>query len=378
MTTIRALPAGVVAIIVAIAACTSGSSNGATTNLPPPSTTLTTQPGPTTVPEFTPSTSAGTLRVVQDRGLLRCGVNESNAPGFTDVVDEEVLGGFDVDFCRAVAAAVLGDADRVKFVLLSATDRFNALASGDIDVLFRNTTWTSERDTRFDFGPTIFHDGQQLMAPVASGFNSSSGIADLLGATVCVNAGTTTESHIREAVAELGVELTIRPTNSVQDAVDQLIEGSCTAITADGSALAGYKRTREPEANAWVVFPQRPISKEPLGPVYRSNDSQWADIVNWTVFAMIIADEKGITSSNVRDLLDEGLPDREAALLLGVEGSFATDLGVAADAFLKVIEQVGNYDEIFSRNLNPLGIIREASLNASAENFGLIQAPPVK
>lgn len=381
MTGTRKLASVAVGLLLAAAACTGGNGGGT-----PPSTTVPLPPLPdadsttTTAAPPPPSPAGATLLEVQRRGLVRCGV-APNQPGFTDVVDEQVVGGFDVDFCRALAVAIFGEASRVAFVILSATDRWSALDNGDIDVLFRNTTWTSERDIArgFDFGPTVFHDGQQLMAPAADGFSAASSISDLLGATVCVNEGTTSEDRIREAVGDLGVEVTIRPVGGVDVAVDGLVSGTCGAITADGSAIAGFKRLREPNPDAWVVFPSRPISYEPLGPVYRSNDSQWADIVNWTVYATMIADDKGVDSSNVRRLLtDSDLPDMESRVLLGEEGRFGVDLGLRADAFLLVIEQVGNYSEIFSRNLNPLGMTREGTLNASVENFGLIQAPPVR
>ncbi len=351
--------------------------------LPPTSATSATSVSPSPPRTAPPQALRGdTLQTVEQRGILRCGVNEVLLPGFTESVGDQWTG-FDVEFCQAIAAAVLGDTGRVEYVGLNAASRFAALQSGDIDVLIRNTTYTSQRDVRFDFGPITFHDGQQVLAREADGFSPRTGIVDLEGETVCVNEGSTSADNIKAAVAAIGVpNVTIREVADIQSAMDDFIGGVCDAVTSDGSALAAQKRTRERASDPWVVFPSRPISNEPLGPVYRSGDSQWADIVNWTVYATVVADRKELTASNVRLHRDEASRDPDALdlesqILLGLRGSFPADLGLSADAFFQVIDQVGNYDEIYRRNLGPLGFARPGTLNAPVSEGGLIWAPPL-
>ena len=343
-------------------------------------------PEATTAPETTapPSeTIADTqggdlLDTVLARGQLKCGVSGA-AVAFSETQPDGSQTGFDADYCRAVAAALFGDADAVEFSPLTAAERFTAVQTGAIDVLMRNTTWTQSRDSEvgMDFGPTTYYDGQQLMARESDDFSGSSQVSDIGGAVVCTNAGTTTEQNIGDAADAAGVDITLRTFEDFDIVTTNFIDGACDIITTDGSALVGRKANQQPDGEVWVIFPATPISKEPLGPTYGQNESRFADVVNWTVYATIIADEKGITSANADSMAAEP-PDAEAGRLLGGEGEQQSALGLAPDAFLQVIKQVGNYDEIYSRHLNPVGLNREGSANAGWLNGGLIYAPPAR
>ncbi|MDP6697270.1 MAG: amino acid ABC transporter substrate-binding protein, partial [Acidimicrobiales bacterium] len=316
------------------------------------------------------------LDAVQERGTLMCGVSGS-AVAFSETQADGSVTGFDADYCRAVAAAVLGDANAVMFMALTAAERFTAVQTGDVDVLMRNSTWTQSRDTDvgMDFGPTTYYDGQQLMGRVSDGFSGTSGIADLEGAVVCTNAGTTTEKNIAEATDLAGVNITLNSFETGDEVWQQFLDGACDISTTDGSALVGRKVKQQPADEEWVIFPPTPISKEPLGPVYGQNDSAWADAVNWTVYATIIADEYGVSKANVDDWLDE---PGEVGRLLGGEGELQTTMGLSADAFYNVIKQVGNYSDIYNSNLNPVGLVREGSANANWKEGGLIYSPPAR
>ena len=318
------------------------------------------------------------LATVQDRGTLNCGVSGS-AVAFSETQPDGSTTGFDADYCRAVAAAILGDAGAVNFVPLTAAERFTALEAGDIDLLVRNTTWTQSRDTDLvlDFGPTTYYDGQQIMARVSDGFSGTSTVSDLDGATVCTNAGTTTEKNMADAANAAGIEITLSTFEDFDIVTENFIQGACDAVTTDGSALVGRKVKQEGDQE-WAIFPPTPISKEPLGPVYPQNQSTFGDVVNWTVYAMILADEKGITSENIDAMLGGGDLDAEAIRLLGGEGELQTKMGLSADAFYNVISQVGNYDEVYERNLGPVGLSRDGSANARWTAGGLIYAPPAR
>ena len=319
-----------------------------------------------------------TLAAVQDRGSLNCGVSGA-AVAFSFTQADGTVEGIDADYCRAVAAAVLGDADAVTFVALTAAERFDAVNTGQVDVLMRNTTWTQSRDTEvgMDFGPTTYYDGQQLMAREADGFSGGSEVSDIGGATVCTNAGTTTETNITELTQTLGVDITLQTFEDFNIVTEQFIAGTCDIITTDGSGLVGRKAEQQPDGENWVIFPASPISKEPLGPTYGQNDSQWADVINWTVYAtFILGDEYGVTSDNAAAMASDGPP--EVVRLLGGEGELQSAMGLSADAFLNTITQVGTYDEIFNRNLNPVGLERAGSFNDSWLNGGLIYAPPAR
>ena len=318
------------------------------------------------------------LQTVQERGRLVCGVSGTRAV-FSETLPDGTSVGVDADYCRVVAAAMLGDADAVEYVSLTSAERFTALQTGAIDVLIRSTTWTQSRDTDLglDFGPVIYYDGQQLMARADDGFSSSSTVADIAGAVVCASAGTTTEQNIADAADEAGIEITLNTFEDFDIVTTNFIEGACDLVTADGSGLAGRKAKQQPDDQDWVIFPPTPISKEPLAPVYPQNQSRFGDAVNWAVYATIIADEKGITSANVADMAANP-PDAEAERLLGGEGELQTAMGLAPDAFYQAILQVGNYDEILSRHLHPVGLTRVGTPNAGWLDGGLVYAPPAR
>ena len=320
----------------------------------------------------------GILAAVQARGVLNCGVSGA-AVAFSYTDADGSMNGIDADYCRAVAAAVLGDADAVEFTSLTAAERFTAVQTGAVDVLMRNSTWTQSRDTEvgMDFGPTTYYDGQQLMARASDDFTGQSSVEEIDGAIVCTNAGTTTETNISELAAELGISITLNTFEDYDQVTDAFIAGTCDVITTDGSGLVGRKAVQEPEDQSWVIFPATPISKEPLGPVYAQNDSQWADVVNWTVYATLIADENGVTSADVDDAL-AGEFGAEMVRLLGGEGEKQTFMGLSADAFYNVISQVGNYQEIWDANLTPVGLDRTGSANALWTDGGLMYPPPAR
>jgi general L-amino acid transport system substrate-binding protein len=325
------------------------------------------------------SSDGGILAAVQERGVLRCGVSTGAAVAFSFTAADGSMNGIDADYCRAVAAAVLGDATAVEFVLLTAAERFTAIQTGAADVLMRNSTWTQSRDTEvgMDFGPTTYYDGQQLMARAADGFTTSSQVSEIDGATVCTNAGTTTETNISELASVLGITITLTTFEDYDQVTEAFIAGTCDVITTDGSGLVGRKSVQEPSKDAWVIFPATPFSKEPLGPVYAQNDSQWADVVNWTVFATFIADESGVGSDEV-SAAAAGDFGPEMVRLMGGEGELQTVMGLSATAFADVITQVGNYQQIWDRNLTPVGLVREGSANALWNKGGLLYAPPAR
>ena len=326
-----------------------------------------------------PLQGAGSLLdAVKDRGKLVCGVYGA-AVAFSETQADGSQKGFDVDYCRAVAAAILGDADAVVYVPLNSAERFVAVQTGTVDVLIRNSTLTQSRDMQLglDFGPVTYYDGQQLMARADDGFTPESTVADIAGAVVCSNAGTTTEKNIADAADAAGIEISLNTFEDLDIITENFIAGACDIMTTDGSGLVGRKNTLEPDDQQWVIFPPKPISKEPLAPAYVQNDSRFADVINWVVYATVIADEKGITQANV-DAMAASPPDAEAARLLGAEGELQTAMGLAPDAFYQVIKQVGNYNEIFERHLVPVGLSRKGTANASWHDGGLIYAPPAR
>ena len=318
------------------------------------------------------------LDVVKARGTLHCGVS-GVAVAFSETQPDGSQRGFDADYCRVVAAAILGDADAVEFVPLTAAERFTAVQTGQVDLLMRNSTHTQSRDSDvgMDFGPVTYYDGQQLMARAADGYSAASGVADLDGAVVCANAGTTTEKNIADAAEAAGIDITLNTFQDLDIVTQSFIDGACDVLTTDGSGLVGRRNTLQPADQEWVIFPAAPISKEPLGPMYAQNDSAFADAVNWAVYATIIADEKGITQANA-DAAAANPPDAEAARLLGGEGELQSAMGLEPDAFFQAIKQVGNYNDIWERHLVPVGLVRAGSANASWLDGGLIYAPPAR
>lgn len=364
-----------IAILAMVAAACSGTSED--------DTTTTVADATTTAAPDTGGQTGGTLDTVKARGELLCGVS-TDATGFAEPQPDGSFKGFDADLCRAVAAAIFGDQNALKFVGLTAGERFTALSTGAVDVLFRNTTWTQTRDTTLggDFGPTTFYDGQQIMGKVEFGFTEASQLIDVDGARLCTNAGTTTEKNITEGAATVGAEITIVTTEDFPQSLELFKAGSCDLLTTDGSGLFGDRfaaiANGEIAEGDWVIFPTAPISKEPLGPMYRQNDSAWADVIDWTVYAMFIADEKGITQANIAEMLASP-PDPEAERLLGTsDEELQTGMGLPANAFANVIEQVGNYNDVYVRNLGPLGFNRAGSPNDQWFRGGLIYAPPAR
>ncbi len=318
------------------------------------------------------------LDAVIARGTLNCGVSGA-AVAFSYTQADGSMEGIDADYCRAVAAAVLGDANAVEFTALTAAERFTAVQTGAVDVLMRNSTWTQSRDSEvgMDFGPTTYYDGQQLMGRASDGFTSASQVDEVDGAVVCTNAGTTTETNISELAGQLGINITLTTFEDYDQVTDAFIAGTCDVITTDGSGLVGRKAAQQPDGEEWVIFPATPISKEPLGPVYAQNDSKWADAVNWVVYATLIADEYGVTSDDV-DAALAGDFGPEMQRLMGGEGELQTKMGLSADAFYNTISQVGNYQEIWDANLTPVGLVREGSANALWTDGGLMYAPPAR
>ena len=336
--------------------------------------TTTTAPATTQAPEPEVMEAEDLLDAVSARGELNCGVNET-IPGFGYKDASGTFIGFDVDLCRAVAAAILGDSQAVKFEALTAAARFEAVNSGLVDLLVRNTTWTQSRDTDLglDFGPTTYYDGQQLMARGADGFDSGSTLDEIESAVVCAIAGTTTEKNMTEAAAAAGVNITLSTFEDFNVVVEGFKSGACDVVTSDGSTLVSRKATEGDAGSDWVIFPSVPISKEPLGPSWIQNQSRFGDVVNWTVFAMLIAAEKGITSATIDDVELDG----EASRLLGAtEDELQSKMGLPVDAFYQVIKQVGNYAEVYDRHLTPLGL--ERGLNALHSDGGLLYPPPAR
>ena len=334
-----------------------------------------------TPPDVGQGAAGGTLAAVQARDVLICGVS-GNLVGFAETQPDGNQLGFDADYCRALAAAVLGDASKVQFRALTAAERFDVMKAGEVDVLFRNTTFTQSRDSTgdiaIDFGPTTYFDGQGLMG-LSSRFIADSDGTDIDGAIVCTNAGTTTEKNITEWANLAGATILLETVENFNDAIDKFKAGQCDVVTTDASALVANKVNAELSGDIavgeWVIFPRAPISKEPLGPAVRQNDSEWADVVRWLVYATFIAFEADVTSANIDDMR-ESTP--ELSRLFGGDGEAQTAMGLAADAFYQAIKQNGNYAEIFDRNLNPLEIFREGTLNDLYTRGGMIYAPPAR
>ncbi len=314
------------------------------------------------------------LEAVKNNGKIRCGVN-SGVPGFGFLNEAGEFTGFDTDFCRALAAAIFNDPTAVEFRPLTAAERFTALQTNEIDVLIRNTTWTFSRDVELgtDFGPTTFYDGQGMMVRKDSGFTS---LADMGGATVCVLSGTTTELNLADAFSARGISYTPLVFDKSDETAAAYDQGRCDGLTSDKSQLAGLRTTLASPADH-VILPDT-MSKEPLGPVWAQGDQQWGDLVRWVVNGIIIAEEKGITSANVKEIAAGTPEDPEVARLLGLEGSFGELLGLQPDFMVNVISAVGNYGEIYERNLGPGGtdIPREGSFNMLWKDGGLLYPQP--
>jgi general L-amino acid transport system substrate-binding protein len=320
--------------------------------------------------------SAGTLADVQARGSLVCGVNgPTGLTGFGIPDDKGNWTGLDVDLCRAVAAAIFGDATKVKYVPLGSKERFTALQSGEIDMLVRNSTWTFSRDTDLglDFVQVDYYDGQGFMVRKELGVKSAK---ELSGATICVQTGTTTEKNLADYFRTNNMELKTVVFENADQTRQAYDEGRCDAYTTDASGLAAERTTlKNPGDN--IILPEI-ISKEPLGPVVRHGDNNWGDIVRWSFNVMLIAEEKGITQANV-DEVKASSQDPEVRRMLGVEEEMGKMMGVPNDWAYNIIKQVGNYGESFERNVGlktPLGLAR--GLNELWSKGGLQYAPPIR
>jgi general L-amino acid transport system substrate-binding protein len=333
------------------------------------------QPAPAGPTAYKPEASP-TLAAVRKRGYLRCGVH----PGLPGFGFPDVRGdwrGFDADMCRAVAAAVLGDAGKVRFTPIDAPGRFSALQQGQIDVLARNTSLTFARDTGLgvDFPAITYFDGQGFLAPKALGLASAE---ELSGARICVQAGTASEGNLADWFRARGLNYKPVVVASEVEARRQYEEGGCDVFTADVSALAASRSLlRNPGAH--VILPDV-ISKEPLGPVVRQGDPAWTDIVRWTVYATLLGEELGLTSKTVEQARETAV-DPETRRLLGVDGDLGALLGLNKDWAFQVIRQVGAYHEIFRRDVgadSPLKLERGLNALWTAPKPGLMYAPPMR
>jgi general L-amino acid transport system substrate-binding protein len=317
---------------------------------------------------------AATLDDIKSKGFVQCGVSQG-LPGFSNTDEAGNWSGIDVDVCRAVAAATLGDANKVKFTPLSAKERFTALQSGEVDLLSRNTTWTLTRDTALglDFTGVTYYDGQGFMVRKDLGVNSA---LELDGAAICVNAGTTTELNLADYFRTNGMSFTPVVFEKADEVLAAYDAGRCDAHTTDQSGLYA-QRLKLTDPSAHVILPEV-ISKEPLGPVVRHGDNSWGDVVRWTLYAMVEAEEYGLSSQNADDMKANS-DNPTIRRLLGVEGEMGKNLGLSADWGYNVVKQVGNYGEIFARNLGPdtpLNI--ERGINALWTKGGLQYPMPVR
>ena len=315
--------------------------------------------------------TAQTLKKVKDRGSLICGVSQG-LPGFSTPDDKGNWTGLDVDYCRAIAAAIFNDPAKVKFSPLSTKDRFEALKSGEIDVLSRNSTWTLSRDALYNFIGVNYYDGQGFMVRKALKVNSA---LELNGASICVQTGTTTELNLGDYFRSNSMRHEVIAFSTADETIKAYEAGRCDAFTTDVSQLYSEK-LKLANANDHVILPEI-ISKEPLGPMVRHADDQWFDVVKWVHFAMINAEELGLNSKNVDESLKSNMP--EVKRLVGTEGNFGEQLGLTKDWAVRIVKHVGNYGEVFERNVGTgsrLGISR--GINRLWSKGGIQYAPPIR
>ena len=318
--------------------------------------------------------SAGTLDDVKKKGFLQCGVSQGN-PGFSNPDTKGNWTGLDVDICRAVAAAIFGDAEKVKYTPTSAKERFTALQSGEVDVLSRTTTWTLVRDTALglNWAGVNYYDGQGFMVPKKLNVKSAK---QLNGASVCVAIGTTTELNLADYFRANKMSYKPVTFEKADEVVAAYESGRCDVFTTDRSSLAA-QRTKLKNPDAHVVLPEI-ISKEPLGPLVRHGDDQWLDIVRWSLYAMLEAEEYGVNSENV-DQMKSSSNDPVVKRLLGVEGDMGKNLGLGNDWAYNIIKKVGNYGESYERNVGPKTPLKlERGANALWKDGGLQYAMPVR
>lgn len=316
---------------------------------------------------------AATLDDVKAKGFLECGVNHG-LPGFSESDLKGIWRGMDVDICRGLSAAIFGSADKVKFVPLTAKERFTALQSGEVDILSRNTTWTMTRDTALglNFAGVTYYDGQGFMVRKKLGVTS---VLELSGITICTQSGTTTEMNVGDYFNSRKMPFKLITFSKTEETVQAYEAGDCDAFTSDASQLYAY-RLKLADPDAHVVLPEI-ISKEPLGPVVRQGDDQWFNLVKWTVFALLEAEELGITSTNIDEMRNSENPS--VRRILGLEGDLGRKLGLDNDWAARLIKVVGNYGEMFERNVgsrSPLKIAR--GVNRLWNKGGIQYAPPVR
>jgi len=317
---------------------------------------------------------AGTLQEVKDRGMLKCGVSTGSV-GFSAPDENGVWQGFDVGMCRAVAAAVLGDPAAVEFIPTTSKNRFTVLGSGEIDMLSKTTTWTYSRDSdlKADFAGVNYYDGQGFLARNSLGVSSAK---ELDGATICIKTGTTSELNLSDYFRSNGMEFEPVPIESDSEAIQQFLAKACDVFSTDGSKLSAIRATFDNPAD-YMVLPEV-ISKEPLGPVVLQGDAQWADIVRWTLNALIAAEELGVTKGNAADMAANST-NPEVKRLLGSDGNLGAMLDLPADWAVNAISAGGNYGELFADTIganSPIGI--ERGLNALWTDGGLQYAPPFR
>ncbi|KAA6182578.1 amino acid ABC transporter substrate-binding protein [Thiohalocapsa marina] len=325
-------------------------------------------------PDARPDTRSDMLKVAQDRGVLRCGVN-GQIPGLSLQDDDGDWSGIDADFCRAVAAAALGSADKVEFVPLSAEQRLQALQQGQVDLLSRNTSWTAERDIAhgISFAGILYFDGQGFMVPRQSGLMST---LELGGATVCAVSETTSADNVRRYFTRHRMPMTLALHPDLSTALTAYLNGDCSTLTTDHSQLSALRAGLE-EPTAQRILPEV-ISKEPLGPAVRKGEQRLFDLVRWTLFTLINAEELGIDSGNVV-AARERASSEAVRTLLDLDGDTSGPLGIDREWGYRVIRQVGNYGELFERNLgSPSGIGLKRGLNALWTHGGLLYAPPTR
>ncbi|NPU12858.1 amino acid ABC transporter substrate-binding protein [Bradyrhizobium sp. 83002] len=316
---------------------------------------------------------AETLKTVKDRGMLACGVSQG-LPGFSSPDDKGNWTGLDVDVCRAIAAAIFNDPTKVKFVPLSAKDRFTALQSGEVDVLSRNTTWTLSRDTSLgaNFAGVTYYDGQGFMVKKALKVNSA---LELNSASVCVQTGTTTEQNLADYFKANKMKYEVIAFAGADETVKAYESGRCDVFTTDVSGLYAERLKLSNPADH-VVLPEV-ISKEPLGPMVRHGDDQWFDIVKWTLFGLITAEELGVTQANADEMAKSDKPEFKRAF--GTDGNLGEQLGLTKDWFSRIVKAVGNYGEMYDRNVGAGSKLQIArGLNQLWNKGGLQYAPPIR
>lgn len=314
-----------------------------------------------------------TLAAVKEKGYLQCGVT-GGVPGFSAPDANNNWAGLEVDLCRAVAAAVFDDPDAVRYTPLTSQERFAALSSGEIDILSRTTTWTMSRDTDLGitFAGTMYYDGQGFMVREDLGITSA---LELSGAAICIESGTTTELNAADYFAANDMEFTPVVFVDQDEVVKAFEDGRCDVYTTDSSALAA-ERSKFANPDEYIILPEI-ISKEPLGPSVRQGDQQWFNIVRWTYFALVEAEELGVTQANVDEMLGSDNP--AVKRLLGVEGEFGEPIGLTTDWAYRIIKHVGNYGESYARHVGPdtpIGL--ERGLNALWKDGGLQYAMPIR